>query len=232
MRPVLKVCVLSILPILSGSPACGVVIMPAEPDARPADAGPADAAQPDAVPIPDAVPAPDAPPCRFDLDLTAVTEEQSGDSVDYFGVLMYGSLVSIYPGLGLGIAGSGPSDRYVDGVEEVTIAFASPPGATNIFYTVAEATDADGDTVRGMHELRAFYFPSGQDVTFVDGEDRFDLNALFPTLDRATRINIRARQDGIRISRLEYSLCPEPEPPQLRVNTTAVRHRVKDAAPE
>jgi hypothetical protein len=210
--------------------------MPAGPDAAPLDAMPPDAVQPDAVPPPDAVPIPDALPCRFDLDLTAVAEEKAGDTVDHGGVLLYGSLVSIYPGLGLGIAGSGPSDRYVDGVEEVTISFASPPGATNIFYTVAEATDADSDTVRGMHELRAFYFPSGQDARYIDGEDRFDLNALFPTLDRASRITIRARQDGIRISRLEYSVCPDPLPPQRSVNTTRMRPpeppSPPDAAPE
>lgn len=208
--------------------------MPAAPDAAPIDASPPDAAQPDAVPPPDAVPMPDAQPCRFDLDLTAVAEEKAGDSVDHGGVLLYGSLVSIYPGLGLGIAGSGPSDRYIDGVEEVSITFASPPGAVDIAYTVAEATDADGDTVRGTHELRAFYFPSGQDVTFIDGEDRFSLNTIFPTLDRASRVIIRARQDGIRISRLEYSVCPEPPPPQLRVNTTMNWYRPAppDAAPE
>jgi hypothetical protein len=196
--------------------------MPAGPDAAPLDARPADAAQPDAVPLPDAVPAPDGPPCRFDLDLTAVPEEIVGDTVDHEGVLMYGSLVSIYPGLGLGIAGGGPSDRFVDGAEEVIIAFASPPGAKTIFYTVEEATDADGDTVRGMHELRAFYFPSGQDAVYVDGEGRFNLDALMPTLDRATRIIIRARQDGIRISRLEYSVCDDPPPPRLSVNSTLI----------
>jgi hypothetical protein len=210
-----------------------MVIMPAGPDAAPLDARPADAAQPDAVPVPDAIPAPDAQPCRFDLDLTAVPEEIVGDSVEHGGVLMYGSLVSIYPGLGLGIAGGGPSDRYVDGIEEVTIAFASPPGAKTIFYTVEEATDADSDTVRGMHELRAFYFPSGQDALYVDGEGRFNLDALMPTLDRASRITIRARQDGIRISRLEYSVCEDPPPPQLRLNSTMVQPRDRvDAGPD
>lgn len=209
-----------------------MVVMPAGPDAAPIDARPADAARPDAVPVPDAVPSPDAAPCRFSLDLTAVPAEIVGDTVDYGGVLMYGSLVSLYPGLGLGIAGGGPSDRYVDGTEEVTIAFASPPGAKGIFYTVEEATDADDDTVRGMHELRAFYFPSGQDARYIDGEDRFNLDALLPTLDRASRITIRARQDGIRISRLEYSVCEDPPPPQLRVNTTRIRLRDRDAGPD
>lgn len=210
-----------------------MVIMPAGPDAAPLDARPADAAQPDAVPPPDAVPVPDAQPCRFDLDLTEVPEEIVGDTVEYGGVLMYGSLVSIYPGLGLGIAGAGPSDRYVDGTEEVTIAFASPPGAKTIFYTVEEATDADSDTVRGMHELKAFYFPSGQDTQWVDGEGRFNLDAILPTLDRASRITIRARQDGIRISRLEYSVCEDPPPPQLSVNSTRIRFRGRpDAGPD
>ena len=199
--------------------------MPAGPDAAPLDARPADAAQPDAVPPTDAIPVPDALPCRFDLDLTAVPEEIVGDTVEHGGVLMYGSLVSIYPGLGLGIAGGGPSDRYVDGAEEVTIAFASPPGAKTIFYTVEEATDADSDTVRGMHEVKAFYFPSGQDTQFVDGEGRFNLDGILPTLDRASRITIRARQDGIRISRLEYSVCEDPPPPQLSVNSTRIRLR-------
>lgn len=205
--------------------------MPAGPDAAPIDAMPADAAQPDAVPVPDAIPVPDAQPCTFDLDLTAVPEEIVGDTIEYGGVLMYGSLVSIYPGLGLGIAGGGPSDRYVDGTEEVTIAFASPPGAKTILYTVEEATDADSDTVRGMHEIRAFYFPSGQDSRFVDGEDRFSLDALLPTLDRASRVTIRARQDGIRISRLEYSVCEDPPPPQLRVTTTRTRLQGRDGGP-
>jgi hypothetical protein len=199
--------------------------MPADPDAAPIDAMPSDAPRHDAGPLPDATPLPDAMPCRFDLDLTAVTEEKAGDSVEHGGVLLYGSLVSIYPGLGLGIAGSGPSDRYVDGVEELSITFASPPGALEVFYTVEEATDADGDSVRGMHELRAFYFPSGQDVRFIDGEDRFDLDAIFPTLDRASRITIRARQDGIRISRLEYSVCSEPRRPQGNVHTTRMHYR-------
>lgn len=211
-----------------------MVIMPAGPDAAPLDARPADAAQPDAVPPPDAVPVPDALPCRFDLDLTEVPEEIVGDTVNHGGVLMYGSLVSIYPGLGLGIAGAGPSDRYVDGTEEVTIAFASPPGAKTIFYTVEEATDADSDTVRGMHELKAFYFPSGQDTRWVNGEGRFNLDALLPTLqDRASRITIRARQDGIRISRLEYSVCADPPPPQLSVNSTRIRLQGRpDAGPD
>jgi hypothetical protein len=222
MQPVLKVCVLSILPILPGSAGCGMAIMRAEPDAAPADAGPADAALPDAVPIPDAIPAPDAVPCTFDFDLTAVSDEIQGDTVDYQGVRLYSSWVSIYPGLGLGVVGDGPSDRYIDGTEEITISFVSPPGAADISYTVAEATDADGDTVRGMHELRAFYFPSGQDARYIDGEGRFDLDALFPTLDRATRLTIRARQDGIRISRLEYSVCPEPLPLPTTVRTSKV----------
>jgi hypothetical protein len=214
MRPVLKVCPLVILPIL---PGCGLVRIPAEPDAAPLDAMPPDAAVPDAPLIPDATPPPDSRPCRFDVDLTAVPEVLEGDSVEYQGLLLYGSRVSIYPGLGLGVVGSGPSDRYVDGPEEVTINFASPPGAADIFYTVAEATDADSDSVRGMHELRAYYFPSGQDAIYVDGEDRFDLNGLFPTLDRASRLTIRARQDGIRISRLEYSVC---QPPRFTRNGT------------
>ena len=207
MRPVLKVCPLVILPILAG---CGLVRIPAEPDAASPDAIPPDAAIPDAPLVPDALPPPDGRPCKFDLDLTAVEEVLEGDSVEYEGLLLYGSRVSIYPGLGLGMVGSGPSDRYIDGLEEVTINFASPPGAADIFYTVAEATDADDDTVPGMHELRAYYFPSGQDAVYVDGDDRFDLNGLFPTLDRASRLTIRARQDGIRISRLEYSVCQPP----------------------
>lgn len=93
----------------------------------------------------------------------------------------------------------------------VTINFLSPAGAADIVYTVAEATDEDQDSVRGMHELRVFYFPSGQDTTIVDGDGRFDLNALFPTLDRASRLTIRARQDGVRISQVEYSVC-QPAP--------------------
>lgn len=183
---------------------------------------PPDATLPDAPPIPDAMPPPDAFPCRFDLDLTAVNDELEGDTVDYQGVLLYGSRVSIYPGLGLGIVGSGPSDRYIDGAEEVTIIFMSPPGAAEISYTVAEATDADGDTVRGKHELTAYYFPSGQDATVVDGDDRFDLQGLFPTLDRASRLTIRALDDGIRISRLEYSVC---QPPSNTLNSTRIRRR-------
>jgi hypothetical protein len=207
MRPVLKVCLLVILPIL---PGCGLVRIPAEPDAAPVDGMPLDAAIPDAPVIPDAMPPPDSRPCRFDVDLTAVSEELEGDSIEYQGLLLYGSRVSIFPGLGLGVVGSGPSDRFVDGPEELTINFASPPGAVDIFYTVEEATDVDGDSVRGMHELQAYYFPSGQDARFIDGEDRFALDGLFPTLDRARRLTIRARQDGIRISRLEYSVCPLP----------------------
>lgn len=207
MRPVLQVCPLVILPIL---PGCGLVRIPAEPDAAPLDGTPLDAAVPDAPLIPDAMPPPDSRPCKFDLDLTAVPEVLEGDSVEYGGLLLYGSRVSLYPGLGLGMVGSGPSDRYIDGPEELTINFASPPGAVEVFYTVAEATDADGDTLRGLHELRAFYFPSGQDGTLVDGEDRFDLSGLFPTLGRTRRLTIRALQDGIRISRLEYTVCQPP----------------------
>ncbi len=215
MRPVLKVCAFVIVPILPIMPGCGLVRIPAEPDAAPSDGMPPDATIPDALPsdpIPDAMPPPDVLPCRFDLDLTAVNEELEGDSVEYQGLLLYGSRVSIFPGLGLGMVGIGPSDRYIDGVEEVTINFATPPGAADIFYTVAEATDADGDSVRGMHELRAYYFPSGQDARLIDGEARFELNAIFPTLDRASRVTIRARQDGIRVSRLEYSVCQPPAP--------------------
>lgn len=196
--------------------------MPAEPDAAPADAMPPDAVTPDAMPIPDAMPAPDAPQCRFNLDLTAVPEVLEGDTVDYEGLLLYGSRVSLYPGLGLGIIGNGPSDRYVDGTEEVSISFLSPPGAADIFYTVAEATDADGDTVRGMHELRAFYFPTGQDATIIDGEGRFNLNGIFPTLNRTSRLTIRARQDGIRISNVEYSVCL---PPPTTRNATRIEMR-------
>jgi hypothetical protein len=210
MRPVLQVCAIAGIVTLPDMAGCGLVRIPAEPDAVPIDGPPPDAAVPDAEPIPDASPPPDAPPCRFDLDLTAVAKELEGDTVDYQGVLLYGSRVSLYPGLGLGIIGAGPSDRYVDGLEEVTINFAAPPGAANIFYTVAEATDADDDTVRGMHELRAFYFPSGQDARYVDGEGRFDVDAIFPTLDRARRLTILARQDGVRISRIEYSVCQPP----------------------
>lgn len=210
MRPVLKVCAIAGLATLPDMAGCGLVRIPAEPDAAPIDGTPPDAAVPDAAPIPDAVPPPDAPPCRFDLDLTAVTEELEGDTVEYQGVLLYGSRVSVYPGLGLGVIGGGPSDRYVDGLEEVTINFAAPPGAANIFYTVAAATDADGDTVPGSHELRAFFFPSGQDAQYVDGTGRLDVDAIFPALDRARRLTILARQDGVRISRLEYSVCQPP----------------------
>lgn len=220
MRPVLKVCALVILPTLPGMAACGLVRIPAELDAAPLDGMPPDAAIPDALPIPDATPPPDGPPCRFDMDLTAVSEELEGDSVEYQGLLLYGSRVSIYPGLGLGMVGSGPSDRYIDGFEEVTINFTSPPGAADIFYTVAEATDVDGDTVPGLHELRAYYFPSGQATRLIDGDARFDLDALFPDLDRASRLTIRAREDGIRISRLEYSVC---QPPPITRNASRLR---------
>ncbi|ACY12935.1 hypothetical protein [Haliangium ochraceum] len=217
MQPGLKVCALIGLPLLvsfgASLGACGVVRLPAPPDATPADAAvldaPADAAIADAAP-PDAIPdaaLPDAAPCVFEIDLADLAEPLEGDTVDYQGITLYGSRVSLYPGFGLGIIGSGPSDRFIDGLEEVAIVFQVPPGARDVSYRVAAATDADNDTVRGLHHLTARGFPSGAESTLVDSEGVVEIARVFPSLGPISRLTIAGRFDGVRIDRLTYSLC-------------------------
>lgn len=215
MRPVLKVCVPRILPVLSVLPACGMVILPAGPDAAAPDATPPDGPSPpdavvlDAPPPPDAAPPPDVSPCTFALDFTTM-DNQLSDTIVIGGLSLQGTFVTLSTGLGLGVAGDGFSPVHVDGSEELELIFDTPPGATGIRYTVADPTDANQDGVRGEHLVHAIFHPEGQDMKVLNGEGTIDLGAMFPSFDRVSRIVISARnQDGIRITELDYSLCEE-----------------------
>lgn len=195
-----------------------MVILPAGPDAAAPDATPPDAPSPpdaappdaaiDALP-PDAVPPPDGPPCTFELDFTAM-EDRVGDTITVGGVSLQATLLFVRSGLGLGVDGGGPSDEHVDGSEVLDIVFMSPPGAIDIRYTVADATDGDMDVGRGEHLLRAHFLSGGQDEAHVNGEGTFALDAILEPRDRIAGVTVEARDgDGIRISRLIYSLCEQ-----------------------
>jgi hypothetical protein len=121
------------------------------------------------------------------------------------GLAVAGFGVGVFEGSGVGVWG-GLSDREIDGGEAVAFRFPFPATTRQLRYTVAAASNVDGDGLDGEHLLEGFD-AGGVSLGVVarSGVGVLDATGAFGGA-RLQEIEITAQEDGLTVGRVEYRL--------------------------